>query len=122
MANNEASRAAARAAFNAYKATPGFDTGEDETTLSDLIADLAFLAEHDMDVSGEHVITTGAWHFTEDKRESEQADSVLVSEEVLELDDGYDEEYDDDDEGCEGHESLAGEHMGETVYCDGSCR
>jgi len=22
---------------------------------------------------------------------------------------------------CDGHESLAGEHMGETVYCDGSC-
>lgn len=23
---------------------------------------------------------------------------------------------------CEGHESLAGEHMGESVYCDGSCQ
>ena len=23
---------------------------------------------------------------------------------------------------CQGHESLAGEHMGETVYCDGTCR
>lgn len=23
---------------------------------------------------------------------------------------------------CEGHESLDGAHMGETVYCDGSCR
>jgi len=22
---------------------------------------------------------------------------------------------------CEGHESLAGAHMGESVYCDGSC-
>lgn len=22
---------------------------------------------------------------------------------------------------CEGHESLAGEHMGETVFCNGSC-
>lgn len=22
---------------------------------------------------------------------------------------------------CEGHESLAGGHMGETVYCDGTC-
>ena len=30
-------------------------------------------------------------------------------------------EYDDDTE-CEGHESLDGAHMGETVYCDGSCR
>lgn len=27
-----------------------------------------------------------------------------------------------DDTQCEGHESLAGEHMGEAVYCDGSCR
>lgn len=23
---------------------------------------------------------------------------------------------------CDGHESLAGEHMGEAVYCDGSCQ
>lgn len=23
---------------------------------------------------------------------------------------------------CQGHESLAGEHMGIAVYCDGSCR
>lgn len=30
--------------------------------------------------------------------------------------------WDDDDDGCEGHESLAGAHMGEAVYCDGSCR
>lgn len=22
---------------------------------------------------------------------------------------------------CEGHESLAGEHMGEAVFCDGTC-
>jgi hypothetical protein len=28
----------------------------------------------------------------------------------------------DDDNDCEGHESLAGEHMGETVFCDGTCR
>ncbi|OBG21506.1 hypothetical protein A5768_25705 [Mycolicibacterium fortuitum] len=28
----------------------------------------------------------------------------------------------EDDNECEGHESLAGEHMGESVYCDGSCR
>jgi hypothetical protein len=25
-------------------------------------------------------------------------------------------------EDCEGHESLAGAHMGQTVYCDGSCK
>jgi hypothetical protein len=30
--------------------------------------------------------------------------------------------YADDDGGCEGHESLAGAHMGESIYCDGSCR
>jgi hypothetical protein len=29
---------------------------------------------------------------------------------------------DDPDDECEGHESLDGEHMGETVYCDGTCR
>lgn len=32
------------------------------------------------------------------------------------------DDQDDDDDGCEGHESLAGEHMGETVFCDGTCR
>lgn len=31
----------------------------------------------------------------------------------------HDEDEDDD---CEGHESLDGAHMGEAVYCDGSCR
>lgn len=29
---------------------------------------------------------------------------------------------DDEDDQCEGHESLDGAHMGEAVYCDGSCR
>lgn len=29
---------------------------------------------------------------------------------------------DDEDNECEGHESLDGAHMGETVYCDGSCK
>lgn len=33
-----------------------------------------------------------------------------------------DVDEDDDDEGCQGHESLDGAHMGETVYCDGTCR
>ena len=27
----------------------------------------------------------------------------------------------DDEPECEGHESLDGAHMGETVYCNGSC-
>lgn len=27
-----------------------------------------------------------------------------------------------EDDQCEGHESLDGAHMGESVYCDGSCR
>lgn len=27
-----------------------------------------------------------------------------------------------EDAECEGHESLAGNHMGETVFCDGSCQ
>lgn len=29
---------------------------------------------------------------------------------------------DDDDDECEGHESLNGADMGVTVYCDGNCR
>jgi hypothetical protein len=29
---------------------------------------------------------------------------------------------DDDEDGCEGHESLRGDLMGATFYCDGSCR
>jgi hypothetical protein len=29
---------------------------------------------------------------------------------------------DAEDNECEGHESLAGEHMGETVFCDGTCK
>jgi hypothetical protein len=32
------------------------------------------------------------------------------------------EAEDDEDDECEGHESLDGAHMGESVYCDGSCR
>jgi hypothetical protein len=32
------------------------------------------------------------------------------------------EDYGDEEPECEGHESLDGAHMGETVYCDGSCQ
>lgn len=28
----------------------------------------------------------------------------------------------DDDHKCEGHESLDGAHMGESVFCDGGCQ
>lgn len=28
----------------------------------------------------------------------------------------------EEDAECQGHQSLAGAHMGETVFCDGSCR
>lgn len=49
---------------------------------------------------------------------------------AIELANGASEEAwgDDDDEdspdmirSCDGHESLDGAHMGETVYCDGTC-
>lgn len=41
---------------------------------------------------------------------------------VCPLDCGAGEDYDhDDDNDCPGHESLDGAHMGETVYCDGTC-
>jgi len=35
---------------------------------------------------------------------------------------GVEDEIEDEDEGCQGHESQDGAHMGETVFCDGSCR
>lgn len=37
-------------------------------------------------------------------------------------DDELDDDELDEDEDCEGHESLDGAHMGESVYCDGSCK
>ena len=32
------------------------------------------------------------------------------------------DEEEDELEECEGHESLRGDYMGKTFYCDGSCR
>lgn len=34
----------------------------------------------------------------------------------------YDSDQWDDDDECEGHESLNGADMGATVYCDGYCQ
>jgi hypothetical protein len=48
-------------------------------------------------------------------------DFVNLADRLLEVIDLTTED-DDDEAGCEGHESLAGEHMGETVYCDGTCK
>lgn len=45
-----------------------------------------------------------------------------VSQEFIADDNGSDVETDDDETECEGHESLDGAHMGESVYCDGSCK
>ncbi len=45
----------------------------------------------------------------------EQTVTTPITDSDVELD-----EYDED--GCEGHESLAGARMGQTVYCDGSCQ
>lgn len=81
MANNDITRSAARNALRAYQASEGM-TEDDETSIIDLIADLAFLAEYDLEISGEYVIERGAWHFTEDKAEQE---------------DELDEDEDDDD-------------------------
>jgi hypothetical protein len=37
-------------------------------------------------------------------------------------DDPFDEEdYDEDEEECQGHESLRGDYIGRTFYCDGTC-
>lgn len=50
---------------------------------------------------------------------SERLDTVIYD--ILDKWDYVDEE-DEEDEGCEGHESLRGDKMGETVFCDGSCK
>jgi len=49
----------------------------------------------------------------------ERAERIRSAGEELADWEPEDEEPEEDE--CEGHESLAGEHMGETVYCDGSC-
>jgi hypothetical protein len=52
----------------------------------------------------------GEWHWNVDPMRAEAAA-------IEEFDDHVAEAHD-----CDGHESLAGEHMGEAVYCDGGCR
>lgn len=53
----------------------------------------------------------------------DESDQEKWPDEEEEWDEGepFDEEDSEEDE-CEGHASLAGAHMGMTVYCDGSCR
>lgn len=63
MANTERSRAAARAALEAYKAQPGFDTGDDAVTLEDLVADLALFADTLNDTNGWQVLVTAQDHY-----------------------------------------------------------
>jgi hypothetical protein len=58
--------------------------------------------------------------------EKEIQDETVSSDDVLKeveesMWDGYDDDDDDDNE-CEGHESLRGDMMGISVFCDGSCK
>lgn len=84
MANNDITRSAARNALRAYQASEGM-TEDDETSIIDLIADLAFLAEYDLEISGEYVIERGAWHFTEDKAEQEDELDEDDDEDVIDV-------------------------------------
>lgn len=53
----------------------------------------------------------------------DQAEALAEAEHRARFEpDGESNEDDEDDDGCPGHESLAGEHMGEAVYCDGTCQ
>jgi hypothetical protein len=116
MANNTTSRGAARAALEAYKASPGM-VDDDETAIVDLIADLAFLAEADLDISGEYVIEQGATHYVGDTEdldvENDQrphADydgEVVEDDEPLELEPG-DMSYDDGERYAESFAPPAG--------------
>lgn len=58
--------------------------------------------------------------------EAAYEDRYTPDYEFEDFDDFEEEEYDEgepfEEDECEGHESLAGAHMGMTVYCDGSCR
>lgn len=53
MANNRRTRMAAQKALDTYRSIPGFGVDE-ETAISDLIADLMHLADS-KDVSGEYI-------------------------------------------------------------------
>jgi hypothetical protein len=64
-------------------------------------------------------LTVVWWNDRDERTAAEVIDALRAA--AQEWDDTHGAEADDEWE-CEGHESLAGEHMGETVYCDGTCR
>lgn len=50
-------------------------------------------------------------------------DPIAYRQAYLDMQDSYEEnDEDDSDDECEGHESLNGDMMGESVFCDGSCK
>lgn len=67
MANNMRSRRAAQKALDTYRAIPGFKVDE-ETALSDLIADLMHLADS-KDVSGEYIADRARGDYLEEKND-----------------------------------------------------
>lgn len=65
MANNVITRRAAQKALNAYRSTPGFEVDE-ETAISDLIADLMHLADS-KNMSGEYLADKARGDYMEEK-------------------------------------------------------
>jgi hypothetical protein len=104
MTNKERAERAKRA----YIASE-YDSGDVIVNLYDLVCDLLHFAdsqpgdpaEHivpNTETNGEYVARMGLWHYREEVRE----------------------EYEYN--GCEGHPAGPFDPMGQTVYCDGSCR
>jgi len=71
MANNERTRAAAQAALDVYRATPGFEVDE-ETALSDLVADLMHLADS-KDIDGEYIADKARGDYLDEVKETRVA-------------------------------------------------
>jgi hypothetical protein len=73
--------------------------------------------------------TTLRWLMDPQRREygefldaQDDRDPATVYREYRDRIEGAPESAEDDEGCCPGHESLGGAHMGESVYCDGTCQ
>jgi hypothetical protein len=112
---------ATRDAFLEYVATKPDATGEDvRDDVSDIAADLVSVYTHERwqqfaDLAAyQEEPESGEW-----PQDLTAAAEVALYQIVERLVFALAQRLDDAE--CEGHESLDGAHMGETVYCDGSC-
>lgn len=115
------------------RAAPAFDetdpatwsvpTGRGNEVIENLPACYAWVpvVEAGVETGELHLIAPNGRNLSRAVAEAEAAardEARALEAEALRLADEADE---DDEDGCEGHETLAGAHMGETVYCSGEC-